>query len=113
MLITLSLLTLFIKTSIYTLCFYLLIQNSLLIYVQLINKNNVSNITNNYKEIKNKYKEEYHLVMELILNTGRITGFILLIMISLLKNIVYLKTIIAVSVVFYFILLYLLKDLNE
>ena len=51
--------------------------------------------------------------MELILNIGRITGFILLIMISLLKNMVYLKTIIAVSVVFYFILLYLLEDLNE
>lgn len=113
LLITISLLTLFIKTNMYSLCFYLLIQNSLLIYVQLINKNNVSNITNNYKEIKNKYKEEYHLVMELILNIGRITGFILLILISLLKNIVYLKTIIAVSVVFYFILLYLLKDLNE
>ena len=113
LLITLSLLTLFIKTNMYSLCFYLLIQNSLLIYVQLINKNNVSNITNNYKEIKNKYKEEYHLVMELILNIGRITGFIILIMISLLKNIVYLKIIIAVSVVFYFILLYLLKDLNE
>ena len=91
----------------------MLIQNSLLIYVQLINKNNVSNITNNYKEIKNKYKEEYHLVMELILNLGRITGFIILIMISLLKNIVYLKTIIAVSVVFYFILHYLLKDFSE
>lgn len=113
LLITLSLLTLFIKTNMYSLCFYLLIQNSLLIYVQLINKNNVSNITNNYKEIKNKYKEEYHLVMELILNIGRITGFIILIMISLLKNIVYLKIIIAVSFVFYFILLYLLKDLNE
>lgn len=113
LLITISLLTLFIKTNMYSLCFYLLIQNSLLIYVQLINKNNVSNITNNYKEIKNKYKEEYHLVMELILNLGRITGFIILIMISLLKNIVYLKIIIAVSVVFYFILLYLLKDLNE
>ena len=113
LLITISLLTLFIKTNMYSLCFYLLIQNSLLIYVQLINKNNVSNITNNYKEIKNKYKEEYHLVMELILNIGRITGFVILIMISLLKNIVYLKIIIAVSVVFYFILLYLLKDLNE
>ena len=113
LLITISLLTLFIKTNMYSLCFYLLIENSLLIYVQLINKNNVSNITNNYKEIKNKYKEEYHLVMELILNIGRITGFIILIMISLLKNIVYLKIIIAVSVVFYFILLYLLKDLNE
>ena len=113
LLITISLLTLFIKTNMYSLCFYLLIQNSLLIYVQLINKNNVSNITNNYKEIKNKYKEEYHLVMELILNLGRITGFIILIMISLLKNIVYLKIIITVSVVFYFILLYLLKDLNE
>lgn len=113
LLITISLITLFIKTNMYSLCFYLLIQNSLLIYVQLINKNNVSNITNNYKEIKNKYKEEYHLVMELILNIGRITGFIILILISLLKNIVYLKIIIAVSVVFYFILLYLLKDLNE
>lgn len=113
LLIIVSLLTLFIKTNIFTLCFYLLIQNSILIYVQLINKNNVSNITNNYKEIKNKYKEEYHLMMELILNLGRITGFIILILISLLKNIFYLKIIIGLSIVFYFILLYLLKDLNE
>lgn len=108
-----SLLLLTIFTNFNSLSCYMIILNSLLIYVQLISKNNVSNITNNYKEIKTKYKEEYHLVMELILNFGRIIGYLLLIIISLLKNVYYLKIILSFSIVSYFILLFHLKDLNE
>ena len=108
----LSLLGMILYTNIYTLCIYQFILNSLIIYIQLLSNTNVANTTNNYKEIKKKYKAEYHLTMELILNAGRITGFIILMIISTLNNPFYLKIIISISLISYLILLLNLKDLE-
>lgn len=108
-----SLIHLLFKPSIYSLIIYLIIYNSVITYTILISKNKVVNTTNEYAEIKNKYKAEYHLYIEYNLFIGRLIGYLIFIFIGLLNNIFYFKILIIVGIISYFILLNILKDINE
>lgn len=108
-----SLIYLLFKPSIYSLIIYLIIYNSVITYTILISKNKVVNTTNEYAEIKNKYKAEYHLYIEYNLFIGRFIGYLIFIFIGLLNNIFYFKILIIVGIISYFILLNILKDINE
>lgn len=108
-----SLIYLLFKPSIYSLIIYLIIYNSVITYTILISKNKVVNTTNEYAEIKNRYKAEYHLYIEYNLFIGRLIGYLIFIFIGLLNNIFYFKILIIVGIISYFILLNILKDINE
>lgn len=110
---SLSLGYLFFKASIYSLSLFLIIYNSFITYVILLSKNKVANITNEYKEVQNKYKAEYHLYIEFYLALGRLIGYLLLVFISIFDNIFYFKILILIGIVSYITLLCFLKRINE
>lgn len=110
---SLSLGYLFFKASIYSLSLFLIIYNSFITYVILLSKNRVANITNEYKEVQNKYKAEYHLYIEFYLALGRLIGYLLLVFISIFDNIFYFKILILIGIVSYITLLCFLKRINE
>ena len=109
----LSLIYLLINPSVYSLTLYLIIYNSVITYVILISKNKVVNLTNEYHKIKNEFKAEYHLYIEFNLFKGRLISYLIFLFIGLLNNIFYFKILIIIGIISYFILLYILKEINE
>lgn len=104
---------LLINPSIYSLILYLTIYNSVITYVILISKNKVVNLTNEYHKIKNEFKAEYHLYIEFNLFKGRLISYLIFLFIGLLNNIFYFKILIIIGIISYFILLYILREINE
>lgn len=109
----LSLIYLLINPSVYSLILYLIIYNSVITYVILISKNRVVNLTNEYHKIKNEFKAEYHLYIEFNLFKGRLISYLIFLFIGLLNNIFYFKILIIIGIISYFILLYILREINE
>lgn len=109
----LSLIYLLISPSVYSLILYLIIYNSVITYVILISKNKVVNLTNEYHKIKNEFKAEYHLYIEFNLFKGRLISYLIFLFIGLLNNIFYFKILIIIGIISYFILLYILREINE
>lgn len=103
----------FIRPNIYTLIIFLIINNSLIVYIDLLDKNMFTNLTNQYTMIRNNYKAEYHLLLEIFINSGRITGFLLFFAIGLIGQITYFKIIIGLSIIAYLILLIKIKKIHE
>ena len=109
----LSLIYLLINPSVYSLILYLTIYNIVITYVILISKNKVVNLTNEYHKIKNEFKAEYHLYIEFNLFKGRLISYLIFLFIGLLNNIFYFKILIIIGIISYFILLYILREINE
>lgn len=112
-LISLSLCLILIIPNIYTLIIYLIINNSLITFINILDKTKVTDFTNKYEIIKNTYKAEYHLLLEYIINLGRITGYIILVIISLFGNIEYFRIITGISLLSFIVLLIKLKKIHE
>lgn len=111
-LITIMLVILGIKPNDYAFVIYLVIYALGVTIISLLSDTIIANKSNDLLIKFNK--EEFHLILETVLGISRISGYIILLIISLIGNISFLKYILFISIVpFTCLAIYLIKNVKE
>lgn len=103
---------LIVKPSIYSLVIYSLVDYSFLVYVELEFSKLTATYTNS-EMIKGKFEAEYHFILELFLNIGRIIGYVVLVFIGFFGGISSFKIILVLGLVSYLWLIRNLLRINK
>ena len=103
---------LIIKPSIYSIVIYSLVDYSFLVYVELEFSKLTATYTNS-EMIKGKFEAEYHFILELFLNIGRIIGYVVLVFIGFLGGISSFKIVLVLGLVSYLWLIGNLLRINK